>query len=132
MDRRLFPDDGYYLGNGIALCDKHQKRAQATIITVEELRLKAAVKSLILPPLFRADTVYDRWGNIIVNPEMLILGPLKHEEAMNRALGAAKKQRTIYEAMPFMIDEIKELALNTPAKMATLEFENYSRRVEAE
>lgn len=131
MDRRLFPDDGYYLGNGIGLCDKHYKYAQATLITVEELRAKAELKAPVLPPNFRLDTKYDRWGNIIINPDMLILGPLRSEPAMHRALTAAKKQATLYEAMAVVIDEIHEMA---PPKVPAiaLEMEIYARRQAAE
>lgn len=109
MDRRLFPDDGYYMGNGIALCDLHHKMAEATLISVEALRHKINMtETPILPPNFRADVRYDKWGNIVVNSSMIILGPLKTETAMHRALLAAKKGSILYEAMPFMISVIPE------------------------
>ena len=133
MDRRLFPnDDGYYVDNGVGLCVNHHKYAQATIITVEKLRFRAGIKTPLLPPQFRDDTVYDRWGNIIVNPELIILGPLKNEPTMHRALSAAKKQGALYEAMAFMIDEVKELSSNQPSKKVAIELENQIRRAEAE
>lgn len=129
MDRRLFPDDGYYLGNGIGLCNKHYKLAQATLISVEELRAKAELEAL-LPPGLRADTTYDRWGNIIVNPTMIILGPLKKEPVMMRALTAARKTQflhhvLLHEKLPVLSKEV------TASVPMSLELEIHARRLAA-
>lgn len=131
MDRRLFPDDGYYLGNGIALCEHHYKLAQATVITVEQLRAHGKIDVLIMPPGLKPNTRYDRWGNIVVSDSMIIVGPLHDEPVMHRALLAARKGDILYQAMPFMINEIVD---RTPPKVSkhAMTIQAQARRERAE
>jgi hypothetical protein len=107
LDRRLYPDDGYYLSNGVALCNKHHKLAEITVLTVNTLRHKVAARKPVLPPGFKSYIDYDKWGNVIANDDMLILGPLKNEPACIKALIVGKKAHLLYEALPVLVDVIK-------------------------
>lgn len=131
MDRRLFPNDGYYLGNGVALCDHHYKLAQATVITVEQLRELAKIGIVIMPPGLSMGARYDRWGNIIVSDSMIIVGPLRAEPVMHRALLAGKKGDILYETMPFMVNELIDPNPPKVSKHAAL-IEAQARRERAE
>lgn len=108
LDRKLFSDGGYYLGNGAALCDKHHRLAEITAITVEEVRRKAHIINPVLPTGFDKDKVYDKWGNIIVSDDIILLGPLKLDGGCRKALIIGKKAGKLYEAMPYMIEEVKK------------------------
>lgn len=62
LERKLFPDGGYYLNNGVSLCSEHHLEAEKCDITVEELRTAAGIKEIVLPPDLKPDVVYDKWG----------------------------------------------------------------------
>jgi len=62
LDRKLFEDGGYYLDNGVSLCAKHHVDAEECSISVEELRERAGITNIILPPNLTAGVVYDKWG----------------------------------------------------------------------
>src|SRR5271168_2324564 len=66
IERRLFPDGGYYLDNGATLCEKHHILAEQTILTCEEIRESAGIKTIILPPHLYSDQRYEKWGNPIM------------------------------------------------------------------
>src|SRR4051812_35909854 len=66
IERRLFPDGGYYLENGISVCAKHHLACERTDITVEAARSAAGIKKVVLPLHFYDDQVYDKWGNIVL------------------------------------------------------------------
>lgn len=107
LDRKLFPDGGYYLGNGAALCELHHKLAEATALSVEEVRAKAHIVEPVLPPGFDPAKTYDKWGNQVISPEVILLGPLKLDLGCRKALIAGKKAAFLYDVMPFLIDEVK-------------------------
>lgn len=65
IERRLWPDGGYYLDNGASVCSECHLKAESTEISCDLLREKAGIKKVILPPHFYDDTRYDKWGNII-------------------------------------------------------------------
>jgi hypothetical protein len=106
LDRKLFPDGGYYLGNGAALCDKHHRLAEATVLSVEEVRTQARIHEPALPPGFDLTKVYDKWGNHVISAEIILLGPLKLDTGCRKALIAGRKSAFLYETLPFMIDEL--------------------------
>jgi hypothetical protein len=65
MERRLWPDGGYYLDNGASVCGYHHIQCEETLISVEQVREACGVKP-ILPPHLYPDQPYDKWGNPIV------------------------------------------------------------------
>lgn len=90
MERRLFPDGGYYLDNGATVCDNgnacHMKCEQ-TLISVEEVREAAGITRAILPPHLYRDQRYDKWGNPIQENGLRLRGELYDDESVQKVLG---------------------------------------------
>lgn len=62
LDRSLWPDGGYYVDNGVALCSACHLKAEHSEILPHELRELAKIKTIILPSTFNEDILYDKWG----------------------------------------------------------------------
>lgn len=88
LERRLWPDGGYYLDNGAALCEPCHYRAETTEVSVEAVRLAARIKSPRLPEHLYPDTVYDKWGNACVG-SVRYMGELAEDESVRKVLSAA-------------------------------------------
>lgn len=86
MDRKLFPDGGYYLANGAFLCDGCHWKAETTEMTVEQVRSMAGIEETVLPPGFVLGTRYDKWGNIVREDGLREPGPLSSDTGCRRAL----------------------------------------------
>ena len=86
MERRLFSNGGYYIDNGVSLCTKHHLEAEMTILTPEELRKKAGIKSIVLPEHLYRDVEYDKWGNEILKNGLRIKGELFHDTSVQKIL----------------------------------------------
>lgn len=84
LERKLFPDGGYYLDNAASLCEKCHLLAENTEYSVEFIR-KAAKVNVILPPGFDYNVIYDKWGNEILG-EVRIKGPLYSDPGPTRLL----------------------------------------------
>lgn len=108
LERKLFPDGGYYLGNGAALCKEHHLLAETTVLAVETVRAAARIIEPVLPPGFDPAKTYDKWGNLVVAPDVILLGPLKLDTGCRRALIAGRKAPFLYDVLPSLIDEIKQ------------------------
>lgn len=90
IERRLWPDGGYYLDNGVTLCGPCHLLAEQTILAPWTLRLAAGLRTL-LPPHLYFDETYDKWGNPYIGSLRLrgelfddlsvqkILAPVLHE-----------------------------------------------------
>lgn len=85
MERRLWPDEGYYLDNGASLCGEHHLEAEATILSCSEIREAAKVK-LILPPHLYKDQEYDKWANPILPNGTRLRGELFDDASVQKAL----------------------------------------------
>lgn len=86
LERRLWPDGGYHLDNGVTLCDGHHWQAERTYISVEGLRKLAGITNVLLPPNLSKDKSYDKWGNEILPSGKRLQGPLFNDEGAQRAL----------------------------------------------
>jgi hypothetical protein len=86
IERRLFPDGGYYLDNGATVCAECHMDCETTDISVEEVREAAGIKKPVLPPHFYDDQVYDKWGNIILTNGRRLRGELFNDESVQKAL----------------------------------------------
>ncbi len=68
IERTLFKETfefgGYFLNNGVSLCSQCHILAENTTYTVETLRSKAGITSIILPSHFEFG-IYDKWGNTV-------------------------------------------------------------------
>jgi hypothetical protein len=100
MERRLFPDGGYYLENGATLCDREENKinigchylAEATLLAVEDIRRLAGIKNIILPPHLYPDQIYDKWGNPILENGKRMKGELFHDESVFKVMAWAVAQ----------------------------------------
>ena len=59
LERRLFPDGGYYIDNGASLCEFHHLEAESTRLSCDEIRQAAGITEVILPPHFYTDVEYE-------------------------------------------------------------------------
>jgi hypothetical protein len=65
LDRKLFPDGGYYLDNGVTLCGKCHLLAETSDnhnYSPQTLRAVTAILVPVLPPGFDPALQYDKWG----------------------------------------------------------------------
>ena len=87
LDRKLWPDGGYYLDNGASLCGSSKDsyiedgkgfestpgsgegchmKAETTELSAEEVRRLAKIETVLLPPHLSADESYDKWSNVVL------------------------------------------------------------------
>jgi hypothetical protein len=85
VERRLFTDGGYYLDNGVTLCQVHHLKAESTELTCSEIREKLNITKPVLPDDFYDDCQYDKWGNIYIG-KMRTKGPLFFDENVQKIL----------------------------------------------
>lgn len=86
MERRLFPDGGYYLDNGATLCGQHHIEAEQTTLSCDAIRIAAGIKTVVLPPHLYKDQQYDKWGNPILPNQERLIGELFHDESVQKIL----------------------------------------------
>lgn len=90
LDRKLFKDGGYMLGNGAAVCARHHWHCETTEISADQARAASGITVTLLPDGFRADRCYDKWGNCMVDSGVWagyrIAGPLMSDTGARRAL----------------------------------------------
>lgn len=86
IERRLWPDGGYYLDNGATVCGNCHLKAEQTIISCEELRQAANITHTILPPHLYKDQRYDKWGNPILTNGQRLRGELMNDSSVLRII----------------------------------------------
>jgi hypothetical protein len=93
IERKLWPDGGYYLDNGASVCSNCHIKAEQTLITCEQLREAAGIKQTLLPPHLYDDTStrYDKWGNNIMPDGRILRGELADDEQVKRILAGIIK-----------------------------------------
>lgn len=89
IERKLFHDGGYYLGNGASLCEEHHMQAEMTMISVEELRRRAGISVAVIPGHMDPAEQMDKWGNPILKDGRRIKGEMFHTEQVQKILGKA-------------------------------------------
>ena len=89
IERRLWPDGGYYLENGASVCQKHHLECEMTLISVESVREACGLSNVTpcLPPHMYDDAVYDKWGNIVLGPSRRLRGELFDDPSVQKILG---------------------------------------------
>lgn len=95
IERRLFPDGGYYLSNGASVCGPCHIKAESTEISVEELRQRiGCVSGFEMPPDIYDDAHIDKWGNDISETDYYIRypGPLAEDESVLKILRQCPRQ----------------------------------------
>lgn len=86
VERRLFPDGGYYLGNGASVCGACHLKAESTELPCDTLREKCGIKLVILPPHIYEDTPIDKWGNYILPNGQRLRGELFNDESVQKVI----------------------------------------------
>lgn len=87
LERRLWPDGGYYLSNGASVCNFHHIECEKTTISVEEVRDACGITKATLPPHLYSDQIYDKWGNVILPNGQRLKGELFFDESVQKILG---------------------------------------------
>lgn len=86
IERKLFNDGGYYLDNGVSVCEQHHLHAETTKVSCTELREAAGIRQAILPPCLTKDTDYDKWGNPILPNGQRLRGEMFYDEQVQKIL----------------------------------------------
>lgn len=86
IERRLWPDGGYYLDNGASVCAEHHILCEETVISVEDVREAAGIRKILVPPHLYADTRIDKWGNPILDNGRRLPGELFGDESVQKIL----------------------------------------------
>lgn len=86
LERRLWPDGGYYLDNGATVCGEHHLACERTDISVEEIREAAGITSRVLPPHLYQDQRYDKWGNPVLANGQRLQGELFEDASVRKVL----------------------------------------------
>ena len=87
LERRLWPDGGYYLENGASVCSEHHLACERTAISVEDVRHAAAITKIVVPEHFYDDHVYDKWGNPVLGDGRRGKGELFFDTSVQKVLG---------------------------------------------
>ena len=86
LERRLFPDGGYYLNNGASLCEKHHLLAESTQLSCDDIRKAAGITEIVRPPHFYTDVEYDKWGNEVLSNGTRVRGELFNDTSVQKIL----------------------------------------------
>jgi RNA ligase len=87
LERRLWPDGGYYLDNGASVCGPCHLECESTAVSVEQVRVAARIAKPILPPHLYDDEVYDKWGNIVLPNGTRLRGELAEDASVLKIMG---------------------------------------------
>lgn len=87
LERRLWPDGGYYMANGASLCGHHHIEAEQTRLDCDTIREAAGIDSVLLPPHLYKDQPYDKWGNPILPSGARLRGDLFQDPSVQKVLG---------------------------------------------
>lgn len=95
IERRLFDKcGGYHLNNGATVCEKHHILCEQTVISCEEVRDKIAVLKPVLPEYMYLDHIYTKWGDVILQDNKRMPGPLFYDESVQKVLKNGDKLNT--------------------------------------
>lgn len=86
LERRLFKDGGYYLGNGASVCEEHHLAAESTVLSCDELRQLCGIQKVILPEHLYSDQQYTKWGDPILPNGQRLKGELFHDESVQKVI----------------------------------------------
>ncbi len=102
IERRLWPDGGYYSDNGASVCEVHHLACERTIFSPEDVRHQAGITKVIVPPHLYSDHAYDKWGNHVLEDGRRTKGELFYDESVQKALreGGVLDRFTSYVKYP--------------------------------
>ncbi len=88
LERRLWPDGGYYLSNGATVCETHHRLCESTDITVEQIREHAGIVKFAIPEHLYDDQVYDKWGNAFLPNGQRLRGELFWDPSVQKVIAS--------------------------------------------
>jgi hypothetical protein len=86
VERRLWPDGGYYIDNGATVCGEHHMEAEATTLSCDRIRQLCRITTVLLPPHMHPDEPVDKWGNPILPNGTRLRGELFDEPSVQRVM----------------------------------------------
>lgn len=90
VERRLFTAleeaGGYFLDNGVSVCEEHHLAAERTTLSCEKLRQAAGILTVLLPEHLYDDFDYDKWGNPILPNSTRLRGELFYDESVQKVV----------------------------------------------
>ena len=86
IERKIWPDGGYYLDNGASVCDEHHLEAEATTLSCERLRQLCGITQFPLPPQIALGEIVDKWGNPILPNGTRLRGELFDDPSVQKVL----------------------------------------------
>ncbi len=86
IERKLWPDGGYYLDNGASVCGDCHLKAESTEISCDVLRDRCCIVRVHLPDHFSPDEIVDKWGNPILPNGQRLRGELFDDESVQKIL----------------------------------------------
>lgn len=86
IERRLWRDGGYYLANGASVCGDCHLKCESTEVSVAQIRVAAGITKPVIPDHLYSDTVYDKWGNIILDNGTRLKGELFHDASVQKVI----------------------------------------------
>ena len=85
LERKLWPDGGYYVENGASLCEEHHREAEATTLSTDQLRELASISKFPIPPQLHEEPM-DKWGNPILPNGLRLKGELFDDPSVQKVL----------------------------------------------
>jgi hypothetical protein len=86
MERALWSDGGYYLDNGVSVCAEHHLVAERTMVSPDELRERAGITHVLLPPQLDEGTKWDKWGNPYLSDGSRGIGEMFYQPQVQKIL----------------------------------------------
>jgi hypothetical protein len=86
IERRLFNDGGYYLDNGISVCEEHHLDCEMTLISVEDARIAAGITKIVVPDQFYPEQPITKWGDYLLDNGRRTRGELFYDESVQKIL----------------------------------------------
>jgi hypothetical protein len=86
IERRLWPDGGYYLDNGATVCEEHHLACERTVLSVEQVRAAARITCIVVPDQFYPEQVITKWGDYVLENGRRTRGELFYDESVQKVL----------------------------------------------
>jgi hypothetical protein len=86
IERRLWPDGGYYLDNGATVCEEHHLLCEQTLLSVEDVRRAAGITSVVVPDQFYPEQPITKWGDYVLEDGRRTRGELFYDESVQKVL----------------------------------------------
>lgn len=86
MERRLFPNGGYFVDNGASLCEACHLAAEMTTVEPDVIRGACGITTRTLPDHLYPAQDYDKWGNPILPSGLRLQGELFEDPNVQKIL----------------------------------------------